>query len=112
MCIVYHNSKCSKSRATLDILKQNNLKFNIIDYLKNPPSKVQLQQILQQLNISAKEFIRSEEPQFEALNLKNKTNDELLDAMVKNPILIQRPIVITKKGSAIGRPPENILKII
>jgi len=112
MCVIYHNSKCSKSRASKQILEEKGIDFQIINYLQNPPSIQELQQILVELNISATDFIRSGETLFKELNLQNASNEELIITMVKNPQLIQRPIIKTKKGVCIGRPPENILQIL
>jgi len=112
MCVIYHNSKCSKSRLTKQLLEENNIDFKVINYLDNPPNKQELTTILQNLKIKAKDFIRSGESIFSELNLQNATENELILAMVENPILIERPIVKTNKGVCIGRPPENILKIL
>ena len=100
---IYHNTRCSKSRATLAILEQNNVEFEIVNYLENPPSESELRSILQDLGIGARDLIRKGESVYKDLQLSNKslTEDELIKAMLNNPILIERPIVRTMKGVVI-----------
>ena len=111
---IYHNKRCSKSRATVAILEQNDVDFDIVNYLDEPPSESELKAILKNLGISARDLMRSGESKFKELNLSDEflSEDELINAMLEFPILIERPIVITEKGVAIGRPPENIYSII
>ena len=111
---IYHNTRCSKSRATLAILEQNNVEFEIVNYLENPPSESELKSILQVLGIGARDLIRKGELAYKDLQLSNKslTEDELIKAMLSHPILIERPIVRTMKGVVIGRPPENVQSIL
>jgi len=111
---IYHNTRCSKSRATLAILEQNNVKFEIVNYLENPPSESELRSVLQDLGIGVRDLIRKGESVYKDLQLSNKslTEDELIKAMLNNPILIERPIVRTMKGVVIGRPPENVQSIL
>jgi len=103
---IYHNTRCSKSRATLAILEQNNVEFEIVNYLENPPSESELRSVLQDLGIGARDLIRKGESAYKDLQLSNKslTEDELIKAMLNYPILIERPIVRTTKGVVIGRP--------
>ncbi|SFV58581.1 Arsenate reductase [hydrothermal vent metagenome] len=111
--LIYHNPKCSKSRATKDILEEKNMEYQVIEYLKNPPTKQELKEILFGLGISAKELMRTGESEYKTQNLANKNDEEMLiQAMINTPILIERPIVKTDKGIIIGRPPENVLKIL
>jgi arsenate reductase len=112
MIKIYHNPRCSKSRATLQILEEKSLDFETIKYLETPLKKEELQNVLKELNLKPSEFVRSSEGVFKELNLKTASEDEIFDAMLKNPILIERPIVITSKGVRIGRPPESILEIL
>ena len=111
---IYHNTRCSKSRATLAILEQNNVEFEIVNYLENPPSESELKSILQDLGIGVRDLIRKGESIYKDLQLSNKslTEDELIKAMLNHPILIERPIVRTTKGVVIGRPPENVQSIL
>jgi len=111
---IYHNTRCSKSRATLAILEQNNVEFEIVNYLENPPSESELRSVLQDLGIGVRDLIRKGESVYKDLQLSNKslTEDELIKAMLNNPILIERPIVRTMKGVVIGRPPENVQSIL
>ena len=111
---IYHNTRCSKSRATLAILEQNNVEFEVVNYLQNPPSASELRSILQDLGIGARDLMRKGESAYKDLQLSNKslTEDELIDAMLNHPILIERPIVRTTNGVVIGRPPENVQSIL
>jgi arsenate reductase len=111
---IYHNTRCSKSRATVAILEQNNVDFEIVNYLVEPPSDSELKAILKELGMSARELMRRGEPKYKELELSNKSlsEDELIKAMLEFPILIERPIVRTDKGVAIGRPPESVYSIL
>ena len=111
---IYHNTRCSKSRATVAILEQNDVDFEVVNYLAVPPSEIELKDILKDLGISARELMRKGETKYKELGLSDKSlsEKELISAMLEFPILIERPIVRTEKGVAIGRPPENIIAII
>ena len=111
---IYHNTRCSKSRATVAILEQNDVDFEVVNYLVEPPSEIELKDILKDLGISARELMRKGETKYKELRLSDKSlsEKELISAMLEFPILIERPIVRTGKGIAIGRPPENINAII
>ena len=111
---IYHNTRCSKSRATVAILEQNDVDFEVVNYLVEPPSEIELKDILKDLGISARELMRKGETKYKELGLSDKSlsEKELISAMLEFPILIERPIVRTEKGVAIGRPPENIIAII
>ena len=111
---IYHNTRCSKSRATVAILEQNDVDFEVVNYLVEPPSEIELKDILKDLGISARELMRKGETKYKELGLSDKSlsEKELISAMLEFPILIERPIVRTGKGIAIGRPPENINAII
>ncbi len=112
--IIYHNPRCSKSRTTLAILEQKNVDFEIIEYLENPPTSSELRQLLTDLNLEARLLIRKGESEYKGQGLDDEalTENQLIDAMVKTPKLIERPIVRTNKGVVIGRPPENVLSIL
>ena len=111
---IYHNPRCSKSRQTLEILKKNSIDIEVIEYLKFPLDKNQISDLLKKLNLSARELLRRGEEIYRKENLSNKdfADEFLIDAMVKNPILIERPIVTFNNRAIIGRPPEKVLEII
>ncbi len=112
--IIYHNPRCSKSRATLELLESEGEQPEVIKYLETPPSKATLKQVLSFLSLSPRELMRKGESEYKALSLDDEslTEDELLDAMVANPRLIERPIVVKNNKAAIGRPPESVLDIL
>ena len=112
--IIFHNNKCSKSRKTLDILKEKRIDFKIVEYLKTPPNKNELKFLLTALKIDARDLIRKNETEYleQGLDDLSLSEDFLIEAMINTPKLINRPIVKTDKGVIIGRPPENVLKII
>lgn len=113
MFTIYHNSRCSKSRQTLALLeeKANEAKqeFTIVEYLKTPLDKAQIQQLQKQLNCSVLEMMRPKEAEFAEQGLKGATDEVLINAMVNTPKLIERPIVSNGTKAIIGRPPENVL---
>lgn len=110
---IYHNPRCSKSRCAVDWLKENNIDFEVVEYLKNPLSKEELQQILTQLNIPASALLRKSEEVYNQY-IKNETlsEDEILDLMVKFPKLIERPIVVGDTFAVIARPLEKLIEKI
>ena len=114
MTTIYHNPRCSKSRAALAILEQKGIDYSVVEYLKNPPTKKELADILSKLGISARTLIRKKEPIYKTEGLDNETlsENELVSAMVTHPILMERPIVVANGRAVIGRPPENVLAII
>lgn len=111
---IYHNPNCTKSRQTLELLKEKGFNPHVIEYLKNPPSAEELKGILNKLGMSAVEIIRTGEPEYRELGLLNSryTEEGLIDIMVEHPKLIERPIVVHGDKAAIGRPPENVLGIL
>lgn len=111
---IYHNPRCSKSRQTLQILHDRNIQPDIIDYLNNPPSVDELNTLLALLNLEPRELIRKQESEYKALGLDDPllTREVLIDSMVSNPKLIERPIVVNGQKAAIGRPPEAVLAIL
>ena len=112
--IIYHNRRCSKSRATLAILEEKGVPLEIVEYLKTPPSKSDLSKILDKLGMEPRDLMRKNEGRYQALNLADKTLDHgsLIDAMVENPILIERPVVVNGDKCVLCRPPENVLEIL
>jgi arsenate reductase len=113
MITIYHNNRCGKSRNALAILIEKNTEFNVVDYLKNPPTTQELENILMKLNMSPIDLIRKGESVYKE-NYKDKifTNAEWIQIMVNNPILIERPIIVYGNKAVIGRPPENVLAIL
>jgi arsenate reductase len=111
---IYHNPRCSKSRATLQLLEARGIKPKIVDYLKTPPSAAELRAILNKLKLRPQELLRTGEPRYAELGLKDRdlSDDALIALMVENPILVERPIVIAGDKVAIGRPPETVLSIL
>lgn len=112
---IYHNPRCSKSRQTLQILRDHDYEPEIIEYLNTPPSANELKEVLTALELSPRDLMRKKEQEYKDNNLADDslTDDELIDAMVKFPRIIERPIVITSEGKyALGRPPEKVLDII
>ena len=110
---IYHNPRCSKSRETLGILKENGIDAEIVEYLKNTPSEKELKTILTQLNLKAVDILRKGESVFKE-NYKGKdlSNDEWVQAMVEHPKLIERPIVVKGNKAVLGRPPQKVLELI
>lgn len=111
---IYHNPRCSKSRQTLQLLHDHNIDTKVIEYLKTPPNTQELERILQLLNFTPRDLLRRKEHIYKELNLSNPklTDNEIIKIMQENPILIERPIVVTASKAVIGRPPENVLEII
>jgi arsenate reductase len=110
---IWHNPKCSKSRNTLELLNEKGVEVEVVKYLETTPSKDELVEVLKMLNISARELMRTKEDIYKELNLKDENSeDKLIDAMVENPKLIERPIVIKDGKAAIGRPIENIIELL
>ncbi|NQV80189.1 MAG: arsenate reductase (glutaredoxin) [Alphaproteobacteria bacterium] len=111
---IYHNPRCSKSRQTLALLEEKGVSPTIIEYLKTPPSVKTLATILSSLGKEPRELMRRGEAAYAMLGLDDpkKTRAQLIKAMVENPILIERPIVLANGKAAIGRPPEDVLSIL
>ncbi|NQY43112.1 MAG: arsenate reductase (glutaredoxin) [Legionellales bacterium] len=112
--IVYHNPRCSKSRQVLSILDENNIKYDVVNYIKEPLEKNVLSNLLKLLKISAEELTRKNDKLFKDLykNSDKLTERDYFDILLKNPILMQRPIVVCKNRAVVGRPPETVLNII
>lgn len=111
--IIYHNPRCSKSRQTLELLQQQNLQPEVVEYLKNPPSEKTLKDILQRLEMRADDLLRKKEAVYKELELADKalSDAELIAIMCDHPKLIERPIVLYKGNARIGRPPEAVLEL-
>jgi arsenate reductase len=111
---IYHNPRCSKSRQTLALLEERGISPRVVDYLKTPPSAAELKTILKKLGPRPRDLMRKGEPLYAELGLKDRDldDDALIALMVANPILIERPIVVSGGKAAIGRPPESVLEIL
>jgi arsenate reductase len=111
---IYHNPRCSKSRQTLELLRENNAQPEIVEYLNTPPDAQELEQILDMLGLEPRQLMRTKEAEYKenGLDDHNLSRNHLIDAMVRIPKLIERPIVISNGRAAIGRPPEKVLEIL
>ncbi len=112
MVEILHNSRCSKSRAGIKYLDDNGIEYKVIEYLKNPLSKDELSAILSKLDMKPSDLVRSKESIYKELNLKDVDEDTLLEAMVSNPKLIERPIVINGNKAVVARPDSEIDKVL
>ncbi|MDH4944315.1 arsenate reductase (glutaredoxin) [Sulfurimonas sp. C5] len=110
---IWHNPRCSKSRQALSLLEDNGCEKEVIKYLESTPSKEELKNVLSMLGISARELMRTKEDLYKELDLQNETDEEkLIDAMVANPKLIERPVLIKNGKAIIARPPEKALELL
>jgi arsenate reductase len=110
---IWHNPRCSKSRNAVTLLEEKGIEADVVKYLDTPPTKEELVAVLKMLGLSARELMRTKEDIYKELNLKEETDeDKLIEAMVENPKLIERPIVIKEGKAAIGRPIENIIDLL
>lgn len=111
---IYHNPRCSKSRQTLAILEEHDIQANIVLYLEDTPSKQTLQELIRQLGKTPRDILRKSEDAYKdkALSDTSLSDDDLLSAMIAEPKLIERPIVVKGTKAVLGRPPENVLELI
>ena len=109
---IYHNPKCSTSRRTLDLLRDNGIEPEIVQYLKTPPTRAELAAMIKDAGIDVRTAVRKREAQYSELNLADASDDELLDAMAAHPILIERPFVVTGKGTRLARPIDAVHDIL
>jgi arsenate reductase len=107
---IYHNPRCSKSRETLALLQAAGAEVEIVEYLKTPPDRATLAALYADAGLTAREGLRTAEEG--AKPLKQASDDAILDAMVADPILIERPLVRTAKGVRLGRPPERVRELL
>ncbi|HFD79941.1 MAG TPA: arsenate reductase (glutaredoxin) [Gammaproteobacteria bacterium] len=112
--LIYHNPRCSKSRQTLELLRERDIEPEIVEYLKTPPDCAQLERILDLLGLEPRQLMRRNETEYRELGLDDDTlsREQLIQAMVEHPRLIQRPIVVHGQRAALGRPPEAVLDIL
>lgn len=111
---ILHNPRCSKSRTTLQLLRDNGVEPEVILYLETPPDTAQLTSILGKLDMQPRELMRKGQSEYKQMGLDNEqlSNEQLIAAMLEAPILIERPIVLANDKARIGRPPESVLKIL
>ena len=111
---IYHNPRCSKSRQTLTLLREKGVEPEIVEYLKTPPDTKTLKRLLDMLGLEPRDLMRKKEKEYKENGLANPdlSRDALIEAMVANPKLIERPIVIQGDKAALGRPPESVLDIL
>lgn len=110
--IIYHNPKCSKSRAALALLRERGLEPQVIEYLKHPPSAGELKNILGMLGARPRELLRPKEAREAGLDDPTLSDEAIIAGMAENPITIERPIVIAGDRARLGRPPERVLEIV
>jgi len=110
--VIFHNPRCSTSRKTLDLLRDNGFEPTVIEYLKTPPSRAELVEMIREAGIDVRIAIRKRESLYDELNLADASDDQLLDAMVEHPILIERPFVVTPKGTRLARPIDAVREIL
>ncbi|QNP46227.1 arsenate reductase (glutaredoxin) [Sphingomonas sediminicola] len=111
---IYHNPLCGTSRKTLEIIRETGFEPNVVEYLKAPPTREELRQMYERAGISPREGLRAKEPIASELGLTRPdvTDDEILDAMMEHPILINRPLVVTDKGVRLCRPQDLVREIL
>lgn len=111
---IYHNPNCSTSRNTLAIIRQNGEEPEVIEYLKNPPTRERLAELIAAIGVTPRQLLREKEAVYVSLDLGNPkwADEQLIDFMIAHPILMNRPIVVTSKGVRLCRPPETVLEIL
>jgi arsenate reductase len=110
--VIYHNPRCSTSRKTLDLLRDNGIEPEIVQYLVTPPSRAEIAELIREAGIDVRTAVRRREPLFAELHLDDASDDALLDAMAEHPILMQRPFVVTPKGTRLARPVDAVGEIL
>jgi arsenate reductase (glutaredoxin) len=110
--VIYHNPKCSTSRKTLDLLRDNGIEPEIVQYLKTPPTRAELVNMIKDAGIDVRKAVRKREALYDELGLADASDDELLDAMAEHPILIERPFVVTPRGTRLARPIDAVREIL
>lgn len=105
---LYHNPQCSKSRQCLALLQQRGVSVQVVEYLKTPLNREQLETLRKKLDLAPREWIRTGEEEFKTLNVDLTSDDQVLDAIAAHPKLLQRPIAVRGEKAVVGRPPENV----
>lgn len=109
---IYHNPRCNKSRQTLALLERRGISPRIVEYLKTPPDKAELKRLLRLLGMTPRQLLRKKEAAEAGLDKPDLSDEQIIAGMVKHPIVIERPIVVSGDRAALGRPPEAVLKIL
>ncbi len=111
---IFHNPRCSKSRQTLQLLQEQGIEPEVVEYLQTPPDRKTLERVLKMLNMEPRDLMRKKEAEYKenGLDEPGLTRDQLIDAMIAHPKLIERPIVIKDSKAVIGRPPEKVLDLL
>jgi arsenate reductase (glutaredoxin) len=109
---IYHNPRCSKSRQTLGLIRDRGIEPDVVEYLNEPPSVEELKRILTLLGKRPRDILRAKDAKAVGLDVQALSDDELIVAMVANPIVIERPIVVSEGQASLGRPPEDVLNIL
>jgi len=109
---IYHNPRCGKSRQTLALLEERGVKPDVIEYLKTPPDRATLKRLLKLLGMTPRELLRKKEAAEFGLDRPGLSDEQIVAGMIENPIVIERPIVVRGERAALGRPPENVLRIL
>jgi len=110
--VIYHNPRCTTSRKALELLRDNGIEPDVIQYLKTPPSRDELVRLINDAGIEVRTAVRKREPLYAELNLADADDDALLDAMATHPILIERPFVVTPRGTRLARPMDSVREIL
>jgi arsenate reductase len=110
--VIYHNPKCSTSRKTLELLRNNGIEPTVVQYLKTPPTRAELVKMIKDAGIDVRTAVRKRESLYSELKLADASDDALLDAMAEHPILIERPFVVTPKGTRLARPLDAVREIL
>jgi arsenate reductase len=110
--IIYHNPRCSTSRKTLELLHAFGIEPEVVEYLKTPPSRAELSKMIRSAGIDVRAAVRKREALYAELGLADASDDQLLDAMAEHPILIERPFVVTPKGTRLARPVDTVREVL
>jgi len=110
--VIYHNPKCSTSRKTLELLRDNGIEPTVIQYLKTPPTRAEVATLIADAGIPVRAAVRKREGLYAELGLAEASDDELLDAIAQHPILLERPFVVTAKGTRLARPIDDVREIL
>ena len=110
--VIYHNPRCSTSRKTLELLRDHGVEPEVVEYLKTPPSRAELSTMVRAAGIGVRAAVRKREALYAELGLADASDDQLLDAMAEHPILIERPFVVTPKGTRLARPVDTVREVL
>ena len=110
--VIYHNPRCTTSRKALELLRDNGIEPTVVQYLKTPPTRAELAKMIRDAGIDVRTAVRKRESLYGELKLADASDDELLDAMAEHPILIERPFVVTSKGTRLARPIDAVQEIL